>query len=105
MDIINLKYRRLLMQMKTKFCIEQVKVKIAHFKILISFNYHYITKIESELKYIKKFEKVQAREAIIFRAMYKQQWLIGHNLCNYLDVLNKFVISNNSNSNNNVIIK
>lgn len=56
-DVIGQKYKRLSMRTKTKFYSKQLKIEIAHFKMLTSHSYHCINKIELELKYIKGLEE------------------------------------------------
>ena len=74
-------------------------------KILTFYSFRHINKIELKLKYIQDFEKTQAREANIFKAIYKQQRSICHDFRNCLGTLNNLIAVNKSNSNNDAIAK
>lgn len=76
-----------------------------HLKMLTFYSYHCIIEIKLELKYVQGLEKTWARKISIFKAICKQQWLIYHDFCNCLGMLNKPLIISNSKSNNNIITK
>lgn len=60
-NAIGLKYGKFSLWAKTLFYMEQIKVEIICFGILISYIYHCINKLESELKNWKKLEKTRTK--------------------------------------------
>lgn len=56
MNAISLKYERLFLHAKIKFYANQLKVKIAYLKILISQGCQHVNKIKQELKYIQNLK-------------------------------------------------
>lgn len=98
-DVIGQKYRRLSMRAKIKYHAEQVKIEIGHLNMLTSHSRYYINEMELELKYIQDLEEAWAKEANILKTVRKQQQLICHDLCDCLDALDKPVVVDKSNSN------
>lgn len=93
------------MRAKTKFHAEQLKVEIAHLKILTSYSFYCINKMKLELKYIQGLEETRDKEANILRAIHKQQQSICHYLHSFSNALNKPLTISDFDSNDDVIAK
>lgn len=71
-DAIGLKYKKLFLQTKTIFQMEQVKVEIACLRILTTYSCRRINELELELKYLKGLEEIRVKDASILIVVQKQ---------------------------------
>lgn len=68
-DAVRLRYRRLFMRAKTKFHVDQIKVELERFRLLVLQACQYIHKTKVEIKYVEGLEVQRANEAHIFKAV------------------------------------
>lgn len=71
--------------------------------MLTSYNCCHITEMELELKYLQGFGKTRVKKASILKAIHKHLCLSCHDLHNCFSALDKPLVVNNSDFNDNVI--
>lgn len=69
-DAIGLRYKKLSMCAKTKFYMDQMKVKFERLQIPVFLPCQYIHEIEVEIKYVEYLDIQWANKACILKAIY-----------------------------------
>ena len=66
-DVIGLRYRRLPMRAKTKFHMDQIKVKLECLRLLVFQAYQHIHKTKVEIKYIEGLKVKQVNKLVFLK--------------------------------------
>ena len=66
-DVIGLRYGRLPIRAKTKFHMDQMKVKLERLRLLVSQAYRHIHKTKVEIKYIEGLKVQQANKLVFLK--------------------------------------